>query len=162
VGEEHTPSDRQESDEEQLNRQLDQLLQELRVAMPGVQLLFAFLLAVPFNQRFAQTTEFQKDVYVVTLLCSALASALFIAPTAYHRIMFRHRDKPHLIRTATRMALAGLTLLALAMTGAVMLVVDFLFKDATVVVCTAIVALSFGWLWFGLPVTRRLLGRRSH
>jgi hypothetical protein len=130
--------------------------------MPGVQLLFGFLLAVPFNQRFAQVTDLQSRIYLGTLLCSAIASALFIAPTAYHRIMFRHRDKPQLIQTATRMALIGLVALALAMSGAVLLITDFLFSDATATVATAIVALAFAWLWFGLALTRRLLRRRSH
>lgn len=157
-----TPSDEVEGEQEQLDRQLGELLQELRVAMPGVQLLFGFLLAVPFNQRFGQVTDFQKDLYLVTLLCSAFASALFIAPTAYHRIMFRHRDKPQLIRTATRMALAGLVALALAMTCAVLLVTDFLFKESTAVVATALAAAAFGWFWFGLALSRRLMGRRSH
>ena len=92
-----------ETEDERLNRELDQLLQELRVAMPGVQVLFAFLLAVPFQQRFAQVTEFQKDVYFGTLLASAVASALFIAPTAYHRMMFRGRDKPRLVEMSSRL-----------------------------------------------------------
>jgi hypothetical protein len=82
------PSDREESQQERLNRQLDQLLNELRVAMPGVQVLFAFLLAVPFQQRFGQVTDFQRIVYFGTLLASAAASACFIAPTAYHRLTF--------------------------------------------------------------------------
>ncbi|MCW2953821.1 MAG: hypothetical protein JWQ48_2991 [Conexibacter sp.] len=157
-----TPSDAVESDQEQLDRQLSELLQELRVAMPGVQLLFGFLLAVPFNQRFAQVTTFQRDLYLVTLLCSAVASALFIAPTAYHRIMFRHRDKPQLIRSATRMTLAGLVSLALAMTGAVLLVTDFLFSDRTAAIVAAITLAVFGWLWFGIALSRRLTGKRSH
>jgi Family of unknown function (DUF6328) len=157
-----TPSDAVESDQEQLDRQLSELLQELRVAMPGVQLLFGFLLAVPFNQRFAQVTAFQRDLYLVTLLCSAVASALFIAPTAYHRIMFRHRDKPQLIRSATRMALAGLVSLALAMTGAVLLVTDFLFSDRTAAIVAGITLAVFGWLWFGIALSRRLTGKRSH
>jgi hypothetical protein len=157
-----TPSDRAEDYQEQLNRQLSELLQELRVAMPGVQLLFGFLLAAAFNQRFAELDQFQEDVYLATLICSAMASAFFIAPTAYHRIMFQHRDKPQLIRTATRMAIAGLTFLAVAMTGAVLLVTDFLFDRTTTIVVTAVVAAAFAWLWFGLALSRRLLGMRSH
>jgi uncharacterized membrane protein len=157
-----TPSDEVESDQEQLDRQLGELLQELRVAMPGVQVLFGFLLAVPFNQRFAQVTQFQRDLYLVTLLWSGLASALFIAPTAYHRIMFRHRDKPQLIRTATRMAIAGLVSLALAMTCAVLLVTDFLFNELTAAIVAAVTLAVFGWFWFGLPLSRRLAGKHSH
>lgn len=156
------PSDREETEQEQLNRRLSELLQELRVAMPGVQVLFGFLLAVPFNQRFASVTTFQRDLYLATLVCSALASACFIAPTSYHRVMYRHRDKPHLIRISTRLAVAGLILLALAMTGAVMLVTDFLFPVPTVIVVTCGVAVAFAWLWFGLALSRRLTGKRSH
>ena len=94
--------------------------------MPGVQVLFAFLLAVPFQQRFAQVTEFQRDVYFGTLLAAAAASALFVAPTAYHRLMFRERDKPQLVSISSKLALAGLACLAIAMNGAVLLVTDVL------------------------------------
>jgi len=106
--------DDEEPEAERVNRELDQLLGELRVAMPGVQVLFAFLLAVPFQQRFAQVTEFQRDVYFMTLLASAAASALFVAPTAYHRLMFRERDKPRLLALSSKLALAGLACLAVA------------------------------------------------
>lgn len=157
-----TPSDHVEDPQEQLNRQLGELLQELRVAMPGVQILFAFLLAVPFNQRFGETTSFQRDVYLVTLLCAAVASASFVAPVAYHRLMFRHRDKPHLIQVASRFAIAGLTALALAMTSAVLLVTDFLFSSVTAWITTAVVLALFTWLWFGLALTRRIRGEQSH
>lgn len=157
-----TPTATGESEQERLNRQLNELLQEIRVAMPGVQILFAFLLAVPFNERFEDTTAFQVKVYLFTLLCSALASAFFIAPTAYHRIMFRQRDKPNLIRTASRLAILGLAALALAMSGAVFLVVDFLFSAATAIPVTAAVLATFTWLWFALATSRRLLGKRSH
>jgi hypothetical protein len=157
-----TPSDHAEEEQEQLNRQLGELLQELRVAMPGVQILFAFLLAVPFNQRFGDTTQFQRDIYLVTLLCAAVASATFVAPVAYHRLMFRHRDKPHLIKIASRFAIAGLVALALAMSFAVLLVVDFLFSSITAWVVFGFVLGLFGWLWFGLALSRRARGERSH
>jgi Family of unknown function (DUF6328) len=145
-----------ESDSDRSERQLGELLSEVRIAMPGVQLLFAFLLVVPFNQRFAEASQFQRDVYVVVLLCAAFASALLIAPTAYHRMMFHRGDRPRLIRSATRMTLAGLVLLALAMTGAVLLVTDFVFSTATSVVCTVLVFAAFAWLWFGLALVRRM------
>ena len=156
------PSERHETEQERLDRQLDQLLQELRVAMPGVQVLFAFLLAVPFQQRFARVDDFQTHVYFVTLLASAAASALFIAPTAYHRIMFEHRDKPHLIHVATQLTIAGLVALAVAMNGAVLLVTDLLFRDTTVVVTAVAMASLYAWFWFGQAVARRLSGERSH
>jgi hypothetical protein len=153
--------DRPESEHERLNRQLDQLLQELRVAMPGVQVLFAFLLAVPFQQRFGSVTEFQKDVYFVTLLAAAAASALFIAPTAVHRLMFEANDKPFLVSISSKLALAGLAFLAVAMNGAVLLVSDVLFDGAAVTVTVTVALMLYVGLWFALGVVRRLSGKRS-
>jgi len=150
-----------ETDDERLDRELDQLLQELRVAMPGVQVLFAFLLAVPFQERFEQVTEFQRDVYFGTLLASAVASALFIAPTAYHRMMFRGRDKPRLVRISSQLALAGIAALAIAMNGAILLVTDVLFQDTTVVITTVLTSLLFLGLWFALGIARRMSNERS-
>jgi Family of unknown function (DUF6328) len=137
-------------------RQLGELLSELRVAMPGVQLLFAFLLVVPFNQRFVEASDFQRDVYLGVLLCAAFASVLLIAPTAYHRIMFHRGDRERMIRSATRMALGGLVLLVVAMSGAVLFVTDFLFGGVTAAVCTGLVLAAFAWFWFGLALSRRL------
>jgi cation transport ATPase len=151
---------REESEKQRLNRELEQLLQELRVAMPGVQVLFAFLLAVPFQQRFTQVTPLQKDVYFATLLMSALASALFIAPTAYHRITFRRHEKEHLIKLSTRFAIAGLAALALAMCGAILLVTDVLFDATAVIVATAASLVLFGGLWFALGI-RGLIAARG-
>jgi hypothetical protein len=148
--------EQEEPERARSERQLGELLGELRVAMPGVQLLFAFLLVVPFSQRFAHVSRFQRDLYLGVLLCASFASALLIAPTAYHRIMFHRGDRPRLIRSATRMALGGLALLSLAMSGAVMLVTDFLFGIATAIVCTALVLGAFAWLWFGLALVRRM------
>jgi len=148
-------SGRDESEQERVNRELEQLLGELRVAMPGVQVLFAFLLTVPFQQRFAQATEFQRDVYFVTLLASAAASALFVAPTAYHRLMFRQRDKPTLVAISSKLALAGLVCLAVAMNAAVLLVTDVLFGRTTAIVTVAATSTLFVGLWFGLGLARR-------
>ena len=156
------PSERVESEQARLDRQLDQLLTELRVAMPGVQVLFAFLLAVPFQQRFDAVTNFQKDVYFVTLLAAAAASALFIAPTAFHRLMFKARDKPYLITVSSRLAVAGLVCLAIAMNGAVLLVTDVLFDGTMVLVTVAITAALYIGLWFVLGIVRRLSRERSH
>jgi len=148
--------DDEEPEAERVNRELDQLLGELRVAMPGVQVLFAFLLAVPFQQRFAQVTEFQRDVYFMTLLASAAASALFVAPTAYHRLMFRERGKPRLVALSSKLALAGLACLAVAMNGAVLLVTDVIFGRTTAVVTVAATATLFVGLWFVLGLVRRI------
>ncbi len=159
MGAKHKRTD--ETEDERLDRELDQLLQELRVAMPGVQVLFAFLLAVPFQQRFAQVTEFQKDVYFGTLLASAVASALLIAPTAYHRMMFRGRDKPRLVKMSSRFALAGLAALAVAMSGAILLVTDFLFEGSIVPVTIVLTSAMFVGLWFVLGLVRRMSNERS-
>jgi hypothetical protein len=155
-------ADHPETEQQRLDRQLEQLLQELRVAMPGVQVLFAFLLAVPFQQRFTAVTEFQKDVYFVTLLAAAAASALFIAPTAFHRMMFEAHDKPFLVAMSSKLALTGLVFLAVAMNGAVLLVSDVLFDGAAVTITVVITITLYVGLWFGLGLVRRLSGKRSH
>jgi cation transport ATPase len=155
----HTRTD--ETEDERLDRELDQLLQELRIAMPGVQVLFAFLLAVPFQQRFAAVTAFQRDVYFATLLAAAVTSALFIAPTAYHRMMFRGSDKPRLVAMSSRFALAGLGALAIAMNGAILLVTDVLFDGVAVMIATVAAAALFVGLWFALGIMRRLSHENS-
>jgi hypothetical protein len=106
-------------------------------------------------------TEFQRDVYFGTLLASAVASALFIAPTAYHRMMFRGRDKPRLVRISSQLALAGIAALAVAMNGAILLVTDVLFQDTTVVITTVLTSLLFLGLWFALGIARRMSNERS-
>jgi Na+/melibiose symporter-like transporter len=151
------PSGRSETDEERLDRNLSELLQELRVALPGVQVLFAFLLAVPFQQHFTSISAFDKRAYFATLLLTALSAALLIAPSAYHRITFRYQQKHRLVFIANRLAIAGLTVLALAMTCAIMLVTNVLFGTvATTVVTTVLVLVMFVVLWAVLPLKRRL------
>jgi hypothetical protein len=128
------------------------------VALPGVQVLFAFLLTVPFTQRFNQVTELQRDVYVATLLLTAAATVLLIAPAAFHRIQFRQHDKRALLRTSNAFALVGLALLALAMTGVILLIADLLFGTAVAAVLAAVTAVAFACAWYGLPTSRRLRG----
>jgi len=150
-------SGRDETEEERLDRNLGELLQELRVALPGVQVLFAFLLAVPFQKNFSETSDFDKKVYFATLLLTALSAALLIAPSAYHRLTFRYQQKGRLVFIANRLTIAGLAVLALAMTCAIMLVTNFLFGTvATTVVTTVLVLGMFGLLWALLPLRRRL------
>jgi hypothetical protein len=144
-----------ESKEEREDRELIELLNELRVALPGVQVLFAFLLAVPFTQRFDQVTELQKDVYFLTFLCAAVATALLIAPSAYHRLEWRLADKEHLLVVSNRLAISGTVFLALAICGAVFVVTDMLFDAPSAAVVAALTAALFGWLWYGLPLLRR-------
>ena len=145
-----------EDENERLDRELIELLNELRVALPGVQVLFAFLLTVPFSQRFGQVTNLQKDVYFAAVLCSALATILFIAPTALHRIQWRQRDKERLLVTSNRLAIAGTVFLAVGMTAVVFLITDLLFGGALVAIVTAVTAGLFAWFWYGLPLSRRL------
>ena len=148
--------DRTEEEQERLNRQMTELLNELRVAMPGVQVLFAFLLAVPFQQRFATVNAFQRDVYLVTLLAAATATAFLIAPSAYHRIAFQQHDKPRIIHVGSMQFIFGLAALAVAMNGAVLLVTDFLFEEATVIVTVTAIGSLFAWLGFGIGLWRRM------
>jgi hypothetical protein len=150
------PSGRDESEGERLDRNLAELLQELRVALPGVQVLFAFLLAVPFQQNFTEITSFQEKVYFATLLCTAISAALLISPTAYHRLTFHLQQKKELVHVSNRLAIAGLAFLALAMTGAIVLITDVLFGAvATAAFGLAAVAM-FVLLWGVLPLRRRL------
>jgi hypothetical protein len=147
---------RDETEEERLDRNFGELLNELRVALPGVQVLFAFLLGVPFTQRFTALASYQQDIYFGTLVCAAAASAFLIAPSAQHRIEFRLQDKRHLVFLANRLAIVGLAFLALAMTGVVLLVTDFIFGVIATAIATAMTALLFAMLWYILPVRRRL------
>ena len=146
----------EETEKERLDRNLNELLGELRVALPGVQVLFAFLLTVPFSQRFADVTDFQEKVYFATLLLTAVASALLIAPTSHHRLQFRQQAKFQIVATANKFAIAGLGALALAMVGAVLLITDFLFAESTTIVVTALTTLLFAAAWYAHPIVRRL------
>lgn len=154
-------AERDETPSERADRNLEELLGELRVALPGVQVLFAFLLIVPFNQRFSDVNAFQEKVYFGTLLCATLAAALLIAPSMYHRIEFRHGDKEHIVEVSNRLTIAGMTLLAVAMTGAVILITDFVFDAVATAAAATAVALAFAVLWYAMPLRRRSLLRRS-
>jgi hypothetical protein len=147
---------RDETEEERLDRNLTELLNELRVALPGVQVMFAFLLGVPFTQRFSTLAQYQEDVYYATLICTAAATAFLIAPSSHHRLEFRLQDKRHIVFLANRLAIVGLAFLALAMTGVVMLITDLLFGGVTTAIATAATALVFLILWYVMPLTRRL------
>ena len=144
-----------ESEKDRRDRELIELLNELRVALPGVQVLFAFLLAVPFTQRFAQVTELQKSVYFASVVLTAIATALLIAPTAYHRLRWRQRDKERMLVTSNRLSIAGTIFLALAMIAVVFLITDVLYGGWLVVVVTGVIASIFAWFWYGLPLLRR-------
>jgi len=141
-----------EDQHERINRELIELLNELRVALPGVQVLFAFLLAVPFAQGFQDTTDFQRALFFAILAFTAISSALLIAPSAWHRLRFRQRDKERILQASNRMAIGGLGFLAGAMTGAVMLIADFIYSPTLTIIGGALALLVFGLLWYVLPL----------
>jgi hypothetical protein len=147
---------RKETPEERADRNLGELLQELRVALPGVQILFAFLLTVPFAQGFEKLDQFQRELYFGVLLSTAVASALLIAPSANHRLLFRMRDKENLVRVSNRLAIAGLGVLSLSLIGAILLISDLLFKSPAPVIFTAATGLIFAILWVVMPLARRI------
>jgi Family of unknown function (DUF6328) len=142
-------------DKDDLNRELIELLNELRVALPGVQVLFAFLLAVPFASGWQRVTNFQRDVFFVAFLCTTAATILLIAPSTYHRLRWRVHDKEHLLVAANRLTIAGSVFLALAIISVVLLITDLLFSLGWAIVATALVAFGFGWFWYGLALVRR-------
>ena len=145
----------EEGKDERLDRELIELLNELRIVLPGVQVLFAFLLGVPFTQRFGQTTDLQRDVYFLTFMCAAAATALLIAPSAYHRLNWRQADKEHLLVVSNRLAIAGTVLLAISIAGTVFVVTDLLFDATKAALAAAATAAFFGWFWYALPLFRR-------
>src|SRR5688500_16949258 len=158
AGQPESGSGREETESDRLDRNLSELLQELRVALPGVQVLFAFLLTVPFAQGFTKVTPFQEKVYFAVLLLTAISAALLISPSAYHRMVFRTQQKDHLIFTANRLMIAGLAFLALAMTGAVLLITDVLFGSTATIITAGATLLLFVVLWYLLPLRRRIKG----
>jgi O-antigen/teichoic acid export membrane protein len=149
-----------ESKDERIDRELIELLNELRVALPGVQVLFAFLLAVPFTQRFERLTDGQEYAFFLSLLCTMLGSVLLIAPSSYHRLRFREHDKEQMLFTSNRLAIGGTVFLAIAMTSAVYLVTDLVFHATLTVIVTALAAAAFAWFWYGLPLVRKVQDQR--
>jgi hypothetical protein len=143
-----------DDERDRTERQMAELLQELRVALPGVQILFAFLLTVPFAQGFQRVTEFQKNLFFATLMCTAISTACLIAPTATHRLRFHKRDRKFVIETANGLLIAGLVFLALAIVAAVALITDYLFNGAARWIWPALVAVVIIGLWFARPLAR--------
>ena len=155
---------RRETSFERADRNMGELLQELRVALPGVQVLFAFLLTVPFAQGFTRMSDNQVDLYFGVLMSTAVSTAFLIAPTALHRVLFRQRDKEYLVKLSNLLAIFGLLVLGIAITGAVLLIADFLFDGAKVAISTIAIGALLLALWVALPLGRRLTrarGRRA-
>src|SRR3954467_96371 len=152
---------RSETPLERCDRNLVELLQEVRVVQTGVQVLFAFLLTAPLAARFPELSRFQRYDYFATLLSTGAAAILLIAPTAYHRILFRCGDKEYLVQVANRFTLAGLSFVALSMIGALLLVTDLMFNGAVVLLTTALAALGCCACWCAMPILRRAALRRQ-
>ena len=141
-----------ESPKARHDRELIELLNELRVALPGVQVLFAFLLAVPFANGWKNVTSFQRDVFFVAFVATALSSALLIAPSAYHRLRWRVEAKGRIVRIGNVLAIVGLLFLAVSISAVVLLVTDYIFEKTAAIATTAALALVLVTLWYGLAV----------
>ena len=150
-----------ESHEERLDRELIEFLNELRVALPGVQVLFAFLLTIPFTGRFTKLSDMQHAVYFATFCAAVISTALLMSPTAYHRLRWRRFDKEVMLQISNRLAIAGLVCLALAIGGAAFLIADVLFGTASAAATGIAAAALLGGLWFVLPLTREITDRRT-
>ena len=144
-----------ETEQDRVNRELIELLNELRVVLPGVQVLFAFLLILPFSQGFTKVSHLQRDIYFLSFLCTTAATALLIAPSAYHRLNFRRHEKERMLFTSNRLAVAGTAFLAVAIVCAVFVTTDVLLGSIWGSLVTAASAGMFAWFWYGLPLVRR-------
>ena len=144
-----------ETEKERIDRELIELLNELRVVLPGVQVLFGFLLVVPFQQGFAEVTELVRVVYYVAFMTAALANVLLIAPSTYHRIRFREGDKENLIRLSGRLLIAGTASLAVSLTATVFLITDVLFPGGPGIAAAITAGIVVAGFWFGIPLLRK-------
>ncbi|HET7571569.1 MAG TPA: DUF6328 family protein [Gaiellaceae bacterium] len=150
-----------ESPKERHDRELIELLNELRVTLPGVQVLFAFLLAVPFANGWKNVSPFQRDVFVVAFLATGVASVLLMAPSAYHRLRWRVEDKGRIVAISNRLAVAGILVLAVALAAVVLLVTDFLLSRSAALAATAALGAVLAALWYGLPLLGWLRARTA-
>jgi Kef-type K+ transport system membrane component KefB len=144
-----------ETEKERLDRNLSELLQELRVALPGVQVLFAFLLTVPFSAGFDPLSEFETKAYFVVLILTAISTALLIAPTTYHRLLFREGRKREIVVYSNQIVIAGLGVLALAMCAAVTLIAHIIFGESTAIITGLGALVLFGLAWYVVPLVIR-------
>jgi uncharacterized membrane protein len=145
----------EETQKDRLNRNLDQLLQELRVVIPGVQVLFAFLLAVPFSTRFDRVDQFERVIFFIALVFAAISVVLLLAPSIQHRILFRHDQKHYLVHAGTVLTIAGMTALAVSMTLALVLVAHFMYGIWAAAVAAAFTLVAFVSVWYVIPIGRR-------
>jgi amino acid transporter len=151
----------EETPKERADRELIELLNELRVVLPGVTVLFAFLLAVPFAKGWTRVTDFQRDVFVVAFLSTAVSVALLTAPSSYHRIRFRQGNKERMVRVGNRLSIAGIAASAVSLLAVVILVMDFVISRGAAIAAAAALFAVVGLLWFGLPLLATLRDRSS-
>jgi uncharacterized protein DUF6328 len=144
-----------ESKKERLNRELMELLQELRVVIPGVQVLLAFLLTAPFQQRFAQLPGSMRNAFFASIACATLATAFLIAPSAHHRLRWRAGEKEPLVRIGNQMAIAGTVFLAAAIVLALYVITDVLFTTNLAILTAVAAVVVFAGLWYALPMIWR-------
>jgi hypothetical protein len=153
--------ERDETPKERADRELIELLNELRVVLPGITVLFAFLLAVPFAKGWSQVTGFERDIFVVAVLATGVAIACLNAPTSYHRLRFHHGEKQRLVALANRLAIVGIAAFAVALDAVILLVVTYVLSLTAGIVAAAVAgALLFG-LWYGLPAYSAVRARRA-
>ena len=146
----------EESREERLERETSELFNELRVVLPGIQVLLAVLLTAPFNQRFSGLSSGNLAAYTVALGCTAVATALLMAPTTFHRIRFRRHDKERLLRLSNLFTVAGTAFLGAGLTSAIGLVIDLAYGEPWTIVAAVAAALVMGGLWYLVPFSRAL------
>jgi hypothetical protein len=157
----NTDVNTEDEEERRRDRQMLELLNELRIALPGVQILFAFLLTVPFSVRFEKLTIFQRDVYYVTLIAATLSATCLIAPSAAHRLRFHQGERAWIVESANELMIAGLAFLALALGCSALLITDMLFDGARVWIYSGALAVFIVGMWFGRPLLRQLRGKSS-
>jgi len=150
-----------ETPKERADRELIELLNELRVVLPGITVLLAFLLAVPFARGWTRVTEFQRNVFVVAFLATAVSVALLTAPSSYHRLRFRHGDKERMVRIGNRLALAGIAASAVSLLAVVVLVMDYVVSRGAAIAAAIGLFVVIAVLWYGLAVAARLRDRSA-
>jgi hypothetical protein len=158
---EDTRAPDEETPKERADRELIELLNELRVVLPGVTVLLAFLLAVPFAKGWPKVTPFERDVFVVAFLAGAVSVALLTAPSSYHRLRFRHGNKEHMVRIGSRLAIAGIAAFAVSLEAVVLLVMSYVLSRGAAIVAAASLFAVVATLWYGLPLRSALRDRRA-
>jgi hypothetical protein len=156
-----TADGREETADERLDRNTSEMVQELRVGAVGVQVLFAFLLIVPFNQGWKYVTHFDRDVYFATLACIAIATALLLAPSVHHRVLFRERAKGYLVRVGNRLMISAMVFEVAGLTGIFVLIGNYVFGATLAGIAGAATATAVAWLWFGIPYMHKLRAPRT-